>query len=196
MSELLGGVPANQAGPEAAAGAGKRPSGRLALELLAMRGKDVVGARHLHEGGTAWVGNTAETMARVSMREHGGQPVIVGDVRAGRYAVHVPPRARARVHGADGIPRLLMGPARVELREGERAVLVLGPVQIRAQVVPFEVPAPRFKVTRGAVAWTAVLGVLYAAAVVFSAVLAHPTATLAQPGGIQRAHERFLSHGR
>jgi hypothetical protein len=196
MSELLGGVPANQATLEGPACAPKKPSGRLALELLAMRGKDVVGARHLHDGGTAWIGNTADTLARVSMREHGGQPLIVGDVRAGTYAVHVPPRARARVHRADGVPRLLMGPARVELREGERAVLVLGAFQIRAQVVPFEVPAPRFSVTTGAVVWMAVLGALYAAAIAFSAVVAHPTVTLAQPGGMQRVHERFLPRGR
>ena len=85
-----------------------------------------------YDGGTAWVGNVAETMARVSMREFGGQPLIVGEVRSGTYAVHVPPRARARIHGADGIPRLVVGPHRVELLEGERAVVVLGAVQIRA----------------------------------------------------------------
>jgi hypothetical protein len=195
MSELVGSVPAKQGGLEAGSGAGKRPGSLLALELVAMRGKDVVGVRHLHDGGTAWIGNTAETISRISMREYGGQPLIVGEVRSGTYAVNVPPRARARVHGSDGIPRLLVGPHRVELREGERAVVVLGAVQIRAQVVPFEVPAPRFKVTTGAAAWIAVLAMLYAAAVALTAALAQPTAPLAQPG-VARAHERFLLHGR
>src|SRR5262249_56378770 len=71
MSEPVGSVPAKQPAPDAAA---KRPRGLLALELVAMRGKDVVGVRHLHEGGSAWVGNAAETMARVPMREFGGHP--------------------------------------------------------------------------------------------------------------------------
>jgi hypothetical protein len=193
MSELLGGLPANQATLPAAAGAAKRPGGRLALELVAMRGKDVVGVRHLDEGGTAWIGNNAETLARVSVRDYGGQPFIVGYVRSGIYAVHVPPRARARVHGADGIPRLLVGPHRVELRDGERAVLVLGGVQIRAQVVPFEVPSSRFKA--GAALWMVVLGVLYAAAVAVTATLTQPAASPAHSGGMLRAHERFLTHG-
>jgi hypothetical protein len=159
---------------------------------VALRGKDVVGVRHLHEGGTAWIGEGPESIARVSLREHGGHPFIVGDVRAGTFAVHVPPRARARFHGRDGIPRLLVGPHRIELDHGERAVLVMGGVQIRAQVVPFEVPAPRFRVTGGAAVWMAALGVLYAAAVMITAALSHPPATPAQPGGMVRAHERFL----
>ena len=159
---------------------------------MALRGKDVVGVRHLHEGGTAWIGDGPESIARVSLGEHRGHPLIVGDVRAGTFAVHVPPRARARVHGRDGIPRLLVGPQRVELGDGERAVLVMGGVQIRAQVVPFEVPAPRFRFTSGAAAWMAALGVLYAVAVLITAALSHPSATPAQSGGMVRAHERFL----
>src|SRR5262245_37964167 len=120
MSEL---VTAKHSAAEAGGASARRSRGRLALELVAMRGKDVVGVRHLQEGGTAWVGNVGETIARVSMREFGGQPFMVGDVRAGTYTVQVPPRARARVHGWDGIPRLVVGPHRAELREGERAVV-------------------------------------------------------------------------
>jgi hypothetical protein len=170
MSESVGGVSVRAA---PASGSAKRSRGLLALELLALRGKDVVGVRHLHEGGTAWVGPVADTMARLSMREFGGQPLVVGEVRSGTYTVRVPPRARARVHGSDGIPRLLFGPHRVELREGERAVLVLGAVQIRAQVVPFEMPASRFK-AGSAIAWLALLGVVYAAVLAVSAALNHP----------------------
>jgi hypothetical protein len=190
MSEPVGSVPAKQPVADAAA---RRPRGQLALELVAMRGKDVVGVRHLHEGGSAWVGNAAETMARVPMRDFGGHPLVVGEVRSGTYAVEVPPRARARVHGTDGIPRLLVGPHRIELHEGERAVLVLGAVQIRAQVVPFEVPAPRFKVTAGAAAWVAVLGVVYAVAIALTTTLAQPPAQRLERGAMQRIHARFLT---
>jgi hypothetical protein len=193
MSEPVGSVPAKQTAAEAGGASARKPRGLLALELVAMRGKDVVGVRHLHEGGSAWVGNAAETMARVPMREFGGQPLVVGEVRSGTYAVEVPPRARARVHRADGIPRLLVGPHRIELREGERAVLVLGAVQIRAQVVPFEVPAPRFKVTTGAAVWVAVLGAVYAAAIALTAAVAQPRAERLQPGAMQRIHARFLA---
>ncbi len=194
MSEQVGSVPEKQAATETGSGICRRPRGRLALELVSMRGKDVLGVRHVQEGGTAWVGNVADTMARVSMREYGGQPLIIGEARAGTYAVQVPPRARARVHGADGIPRLMVGPHRVELREGERAVVVLGGVQIRVQVVPFEVPAPRLKVTAGAAAWLAVLGAVYAAAILLTAAMTQPAATHLERGRMARIHERFHAH--
>jgi len=192
MSELVGTVPPKPTAPEGGSSSAKRPRGRLALELVAMRGKDVVGVRHLQDGGSAWVGNVAETMARVSMREYGGDPLVVGEVRSGTHVVQVPPRARARVHGADGIPRLLVGPHRVELREGERAVLVLGAVQIRAQVVPFEVPPSRFKVTAGVAAWIAVLGAVYAAAIALTAALAQPSSAPAHPAAMQGVQERVV----
>jgi hypothetical protein len=195
MSELVGSVPAKQPAAESGSGGPRRPRARLALELVAMRGKDVVGVRHLHDGGTAWVGNAVETMARLSMREYGGQPFMVGTVRAGAYVVDVPPRARARIHGSDGIPRLVMGPHHVELLEGERAVLVLGAVQIRVAVVPFEVPAPRFKITTAAVAWVAALGTVYAAAIALTAALAQPVPQHLAPGAMHRLHARFLHEG-
>jgi hypothetical protein len=163
MSELVGSAPAGQ--PAAEPGEGPRtrkPRVHLALELVAMRGKDVVGVRHLQEGGAAWVGNVTDALARVSLRELGGQPFIVGDVRSGAYAVEVPPRARARVHRADGVPRLLVGPAHVELLEGERAVVVLGAV--------------------------------YAAAIAISASMSEPSPVplRAEPGAMERIHQRFL----
>jgi hypothetical protein len=88
-----------------------------------------------------------------------------------------------------------VGPHRVELREGERAVLVLGAVQVRAQVVPFEVPAPRFKVTAATAAWVALLGLVYAAAIAYAAASGHPAPSRAEPGGMGRIHERFLPKG-
>ncbi len=193
MSELLDSVPAGQPAAEVGSGPARRPHGRLALELVAMRGKDVVGVRHLQEGGTAWVGNVAEPLARVPLRELGGQSLVVGEVRSGTYAVQVPPRARARVHGRDGIPRLLVGPHRVELREGERAVLVLGAVQIRAAVVPFEVPAARFKIGVGVAAWVAVLAAVYVAAVAISAALVQPAPMRADPDAMERVHKPYLT---
>src|SRR5262249_30027726 len=148
-----------------------------ALELVAVRGKDVIGVRHVRDGGTAWIGNVADTLARIparELRELGGEPMIVGEAKAGTFALHVPPRARARHHRADGIPRLMMGPQRIELREGERAVLVLGAVQIRAQVVPFEAApgASSLRATLGL--WLAAIAVLYAATLALSAVFAPP----------------------
>ncbi len=192
MSELVGGASRRRTASEAGGGSAKRARGRLALELVAMRGKDVVGVRHVQEGGTAWVGNVTDTIARVPMREFGGHPFMVGDVRAGTYTIQVPPRARARVHGSDGIPRLVVGPHRVDLREGERAVVVLGGVQIRAQVVPFEVPAPRFKLTAGVAAWVAVLGAVYLAAMALTASAVQQTPAKAEPGAIQKIHAKIL----
>jgi hypothetical protein len=107
--------------------------------------------------------------------------------------VHVPPRARARVHGADGIPKLLIGPARIELTEGERAVVVLGPVQIRAQVVPYEMAAPRYRITAGVTAWALVLGAVYAAAVAMTASAAPDTHEQhGVPGALQRVYDKFF----
>jgi hypothetical protein len=169
----------------------KRPRGRLALELVAMRGKDVVGVRHIHEGGSAWIGNTAETLARVSMRSFGGHAFVVGDVRSGTYTVHVPPHARGRIHSADGIPRLLIGPSRVELREGDRAVVVIGPVQIRAQVVPFEVATRGYRISAGATAWAVVIGALCVAVVALT-VQAPAPGTGGEPGTLQRLHDKLF----
>jgi hypothetical protein len=189
MSELVG-LPVKQAAAETPNGPPRRAGGRVALELVAMRGKDVVGVRHLREGGAAWIGDTPETLVRMSMREHGGQPFIVGDVRAGTHAVHVPPRARARVHPSSGVPRLLSGPQRVELQEGERAVVVLGAIQIRAAVVPFEVQAPRFKITAGAAALALVLAAVYAAAIALTAAMVEPPPARLTPGALQRIEQR------
>ena len=67
-----------------------------------------------------------------------GAPMILGEVTTEGFLVHVPPSARARMHGADGLGRLVMGPETLALREGDKTVVVLGAVQIRARVVPVE----------------------------------------------------------
>src|SRR5262245_30272816 len=99
MSQITGGAPAKPGEAENGGGAVRRGHGRLALELVATRGKDVVGVRHVLDGGRAWVGNVADAIARVSSRDLGGHPHLVGEARAGTFAVCVPPRARARLHG-------------------------------------------------------------------------------------------------
>jgi hypothetical protein len=205
MSEIVGGPGAHR-GPrpdepgmaeassrQAEAGAGKRPRGRLALELMAVRGKDVVGARHVLDGGTAWVGNVADAIARVPMAAFGGQPLIVAEVCAGVHVLHVPPRARARIHGSDGIPRLVVGPHRIELHEGERAVVVLGAVQIRGRVVPYEVTEPRHRRVAQVAVWVSVIAGIYAVALALSAALGHaPPPPRLEPGAMTRLHARFL----
>jgi hypothetical protein len=191
MAELVGRAPAKRAETEVK-GSGKGPRGRLALELVALRGKDVIGVRHLVDGGSAWVGDAAHALARVPARELGGPSLLVGEVRAGTYAVEVPPRARARMHGSDGIPRILVGPRRLELREGERAVVVLGAVQIRAQVVPFEAAPGTFKLPTGLAAWLALAALLYAGALAFATAMAPPTPPRLERGALRRIHGALL----
>jgi hypothetical protein len=194
MSERGGGAAEGTARPaEADRGAGKRPRGRLALELMAVRGKDVVGARHVLDGGTAWIGDVSDAIARVPMGPFGGQPLLVGEVSGGVHVLHVPPRARARIHGSDGIPRLVVGPYRIELREGERAVLVLGAVQLRGRVVPYEVSEPRLRRAAQVAVWLSVIAGVYAIALALSAAFGRPPAPpRLEPGAMQRVHARFL----
>lgn len=152
--------------------AGKRPRGRLVLELVAMRGKDVVGVRHLVNGTNAWIGNHADTIARLSMVEFGGHPLLLGEVEGGTFAILVPTGARARVHGSDGVPRIVVGPIRVRLVEGERAVLMLGPLQIRARVVLSDLEPRRLRGMMAAVAWVGTLALVYLVALTLSTWLA------------------------
>jgi hypothetical protein len=180
MSDTGGIVAAKRAGAEIAEG------GPLALELVAVRGKDVVGVRHLVDGGRAWVGPVADALARVPARDLGGHPYLVGEVRGGTYALSIPPRARARLHGADGIPRLMIGPHRIDLRRGERAVLVLGAVQIRAQLVPYAgVGNPALRLAGAVVAWVGVIGLVYAAGMALATLLADRPSPV-EPGALER----------
>jgi hypothetical protein len=174
-----------------AGGSGKKPNTRRALELVALRGRDVLGVRHLLEGGTAWVGNVTDALARVHVKELGGQPLLVGEVTAAEHAIYVPPRARARTHKKGGIPRLFAGPHKITLDEGERAVLVLGPVQIRAQVVNVEQCAPRVSIP-GAVGWVAFIGAVYVVALGLCAAFAPPSVPRLPHGTMAKIHERFL----
>ena len=172
MSEPVGSVRPKHAAIESASNSSRRPRGRLALELVAMRGKDVVGG-------------VGDAIARIPSRELGGHPFLVGEVRSGTYALHLPNRARARLHGSDGIPRLMIGPHRMELGEGDRAVLVLGPVQIRAQLVPFETAPSSLKTSTRIGMWVAAIGLIYAASLAVSAALSQP-APHVDPGAVHQ----------
>jgi hypothetical protein len=193
MSERAGNLGPKQPETASAAGAGRRARTRLALELVALRGKDVIGVRHLRDGGSAWVGNVGDALARIPTRDLGGHPFLVGEVRGGAYVLHLPLRARARLHGTDGIPRLMTGPHRIELHDGDRAVLVLGGVQIRAQLVPLEAGPRALETGMTVGVWAAAIGLVYAALLLVSTTLSQPSPPRLSPV-MARIHQRFLPH--
>ena len=74
---------------------GEGAHAKKALELVAMRGREVIGVRHLLVGGTAWIGDVREALARVPTHEIGGKPMVVSAVTRDEYLLYVPARARA-----------------------------------------------------------------------------------------------------
>src|SRR5512132_228941 len=58
---------------------------KSALELVAMRGRDVIGVRHLLEGGRAFLGSGPEAIARMPTKDLGGGSVVVGEVTASEF---------------------------------------------------------------------------------------------------------------
>lgn len=159
-------------------------STRLALELVALRGKDVIGVRQLLAEGRAHIGDAPGSIARVSAGDLDRAAPVIAEVTGARYVLHVPRRARARVHRADGLARLLTGPTDVELRAGDRAVLVLGPVQIRAQIVPIEIVS---RLGTSGLRWIGLVGALYLAALAVCAALAPRDRARLDEGSIRRA---------
>jgi hypothetical protein len=143
----------------------------------------------LLEGGKCWVGNVAESIAKIPMSDFGGEPALFAEVTAGRFVVHVPPRARGRMHGGrDGLGRLVAGPMEIEVKDGDRAVVVLGAVQIRARVVAVETSgATRPSRSKDTWRWIALMGALYVAALAICALLAPERAATLERGGLQRA---------
>lgn len=164
-----------------------------ALEIVATRGHDVIGVRHLLEGGECWVGSAQSSIANLPMREYGGRPVIVGRVTDGQCNVHVPPFARARTHGSDGLGRLLMGPVDVPLSDGDRAVIVLGSVQIRARIIRIE-QAGKVETyrRRDALRWLLVASALYFAVFGLCALVVPQKPQPLEPGALQRAVSKNL----
>lgn len=159
-------------------------SSRRALELVAVRGKDVIGVRHLLAEGRAFIGDTPGSIARLPSGELDRAAPVIAEVTGARYVLHVPRRTRARLHGADGLGRLLTGPADIELREGDRAVLVIGPVQVRAQIVPIEIIS---RLGSSGLRWIGLLGALYIAALAICAALAPRDRARLDAGSIRRA---------
>lgn len=170
-----------------------------ALELVVMRGKDVVGVRHILDG-RAHVGVDAQAIAKVPA----ARSEVIAEVVGGRFTLFVPAGTRARLHQADGLARLLRGPAEVTLVKGDRAVLVLGTLQIRAQIVPVEV-APRTapvaslsaraggagrmgeRRAPGMLSWVAMAGTLYAAALAICVIFAPRERLQLDAGTVGRA---------
>jgi hypothetical protein len=173
-----------------------------ALELVATRGREVVGTRQILLGGKAWVGDLCEALARPPMRAFGGQPLIVGAVTRDEYALYVPPGGRARMHGANGVPRLITGPYKLSLAPGEHAVLVLGPIQIRAQIVDVQVSAPTLlpaiasAETRShtrLIGWVALTAAAYATAMAVCSAFTPQPVKMLEHGAMERVHTPVLA---
>lgn len=165
-----------------------RVASTRALEIVATRGRDVIGVRHLLDGGSCWVGPAQTSIVNIPMTDFGGAPAIVAEVVDGRCKLHVPPRARARTHGKDGLGRLLMGPVDVDIIEGERVVVVLGAVQIRARVINIEIsgkPEPYRR--RDAAKWLLAVAALYFGVLALFAWVAPEKPRHLENGGLQRA---------
>lgn len=161
---------------------------KRALELVAVRGAEVIGVRHLLAGARAWIGTQTDALAPVPVDAFGGAPIAIGESTSDAFLVQVPPNARARFHGADGLGRLLVGPDRVQLGDGDKMVVVLGPVQVRAQVVSVETMSRSPKPSSGAFGWIALVGALYVAALAMCAWIS-PSAPSHLSRGVQHAAE-------
>src|SRR6185503_9767458 len=86
MSEVQRTAPAKDAPAAQKVGRpGGRAGERKALELIATRGREVIGVRHLLEGKTARIGDVREALARVPMNELGGRSLVVGAVARGEH---------------------------------------------------------------------------------------------------------------
>ncbi len=189
MSKQVGGVSWSQGQRDRASYERSAADASLrALELVATRGADVLGVRHVLDGGECWVGPAHSSIAKISMAEFGGAAAIVANVNEGRCTLHVPPRARARTHGKDGLGRLLMGPIDLDVTEDDRTVLVLGSVQIRARVVKIETAATVEPYRRReAMRWLIATGGLYVTALAICAMVAPGKPLKLQSGAMQRA---------
>lgn len=171
---------------------------RQALELVAMRGKDVLGVRHLLDG-RAYVGSGSDAVARIPTADLGGGSPMIAEVVGDCHVLRVPAGARARLHEGNGLARLLAGPCEVVLDEKDRAVVVLGSVQVRAQIVAVEIVPrvsgfiPRWGSGRatsdspGLARWIGLVGALYAAALAICVVLAPRDRAHLEEGAIRRA---------
>jgi hypothetical protein len=166
---------------------------KRALELVVMRSSEVIGVRHLLAGARAWIGAANESLVRISMDAYGGAPLVLGEVTSTDFLIHVPPRARARTHGADGIGRLAMGPETIALGDGDKTVVVLGNLRVRAQVVTIETTPQTGVVPVGALRWTAFVGVLYVGALALCAWFSPHAPPMLTRGAFQRAMDAMVT---
>jgi hypothetical protein len=152
-----------------------------------MRGRDVIGVRHLLEGTRATLGRGPDAFARIAIGED-GQDVTIAEVQNKQFSLWVPPRARVRSHLASGLGQLGIGPQQIVLEEGDRSVLVLpGGIQIRAQIVPIETFSRGLAgAARHPARWLAVAASLYVAALVLCAGLS-PSKVPTVTASLQRA---------
>lgn len=165
---------------------------RKALELIATRGREVIGVRHLVQGGTARIGDVREALARVPMNEVGGRALVVGEVTQDEHLLHVPPRARARMHARGAIPRLLVGPQKIALAPGDRAVLVLGQIQVRARIVDIEALSGGPRRGAGIAGWIVFVAAIYLAALTVCAVVAPPEVPRLPRGALHHVQTELL----
>jgi hypothetical protein len=166
---------------------GSKTTRGRALELVVVRGAEVLGVRHLLAGASAWLGS-ADSIAPVSMAGFGGRPVAIGEATTSRFYVQVPPNARARLRSADGLPRILAGAQRLQLRRGDTVVIVLGPVSVRARLVAVDGVGRTPNLADRALRWVAVLSVLYLVALGLMAWLGSTSdASVGPRGELQHA---------
>ena len=141
----------------------------LTLELVALRGGEVVGVRHLGSGAKAWLG--ADRGALLSSPVEPGRPEVslLGEVSGEGHFLYLPPTSRARAQQADGLGRLFRGPARVRLVEGDRIVVLVGArLQVRARLVPLELLGGRpssLRPTLPTLVWVGAVAAIYASLV-------------------------------
>jgi hypothetical protein len=162
-----------------------KPANRRALELVALRGRDVVGVRHVLDGGRATLGTGEDAIVRVA---HAGLTgITVAEVQGDAFVLHVPPKARVRRHLASGLGRLGVGPETFPLGTGDRAVLVLdNGVTVRARVVDIEASAGVQPRSSSPLRWIVAVGALYVAILALCASLVPGPPPTALAGPAQR----------
>ena len=154
-----------------------------------MRGRDVIGVRHLLDGTRATIGRGPDAFARISISD-AADDITIAEVERGQFVLWVPARSRVRSHLSCGLGQLGIGPQRIVLADGDRSVLVLpGGIQIRAQIVPIETFSRSLSAARHPARWLAVAASLYVAALVLCASLA-PSKVPTVTASLQRAAQQ------
>jgi hypothetical protein len=182
-----------RASPEAASAARPR-STRRALELVAMRGGDVIGVRHVLDGARAMLGQGSEALAPVGVDAAGATSFTVGEVNGDEFVVHVPDRARVRSGVPSGLARLGTGPTTLVLAVDQRAVVVLrSGIQIRARIVEVDIRPGSQPKRSPSVRWLVAVGALYVGALALCAVMVPDHRAAMEEGSLQRVVQSVTS---